>query len=278
MTGIYSIAGVSKQGHYKQLQSRSKRMVLAEEWVQAAHQLRKDHPQMGMRSLYDHIKPEGIGRDRFIELLASRGFQLKRKRSFKRTTYAHPSIKFPNLISQKELDGPNQVWVSDITYIRLGERFYYLTMIMDVYSRRIIGWSLSKSLGAESNLNALRMALRTRKGADLSNVVHHSDRGSQYCYGPYIKLLKSKGITPSMGNRAWENAHAERINGTIKLDYILPYHPQNWGDLKRKTSKAIVLYNQKRQHSSIQNMTPWDYEKWIEEVPVGSRPKYKINY
>jgi len=233
---------------------------------------------MGMANLYDHIEPEGIGRDRFIELLKANGFQLGRKRSFKRTTISHPSKWYPNLITGSEFNGVNQVWVSDITYIRVGEVFYYLTMIMDLYSRRILGWSLSENLGAESNMVALRMALKSRKGEDLSALIHHSDRGSQFLFTPYRKLLRSKGARISMGNKAWENAHAERINGTIKLDYIYPYQPRNRVDLRKKVKKSIVLYNEKRKHSSLGKMTPKEFEIKMACTPEVLRPVVKINY
>lgn len=278
MKALYQLAGISKQGHYKSVSRERKQHYQEVELVNLAKQVRLDHKRMGMRTLYDKLQPKCIGRDRFVEVLRRNGMQIQRVRSFKRTTFAHPSSRYPNLLSGKELDDTNQAWVSDITYVRVKERFYYLTMILDVYSRRIVGWSLSKTLEAESNMKALRMALRCRKGANLEGLIHHSDRGSQYVFKPYLKLLKSKGVEVSMGEKAWENAHAERINGIIKLDYIQPFHPKSWEQLKKVTKKAIKLYNCERPHSSIRKSTPLAFEKQIENIPIDKRDKYLINY
>ena len=143
-------------------------------------EIRREHKRMGLRRIYYKLIPVGIGRDKFEALMGRNGLKLGRKKSFSRTTFSHPSSRYPNLLSGKELDGPNQAWVSDITYIRVGEHFYYLTLIMDVYSRRILGWSLSRHLGAESNMDALKMALAARRDERLGGLIHHSDRGGQY--------------------------------------------------------------------------------------------------
>ncbi len=278
MKGLYSIAGISKQAHYKQLTSREAHAYLEAELVHMVHQVRKHHPRMGLRKLYHYLAPEGVGRDKFEAMMAEKGLKVKPTRSFKRTTRAHPASTFPNLIQGKKLRGPNQLWVSDITYIRVGEKFYYLTLILDVWSRRIVGWSLSKTLEAESNLRALKMAFRLQAGEDLRGMVHHSDRGSQYVYTPYLKALKSKGIEVSMGNKAWENAHAERINGTIKSEYIEPYQPRTWESLNSIVKKGIVLYNKDRPHAALNMSSPVQFENYQMGLAPFDRIKYLINY
>lgn len=278
MNLLYDMVGITKQAHYKSVGRIKGNQNLESKLVAQVQTIRKDHQRMGLRTMYFKLHPEGIGRDGFEKLMSRNGLKVGPVRSSKRTTVAHPSSQYPNLLSGKELDGPNQVWVSDITYIRVGERFYYLTMIMDVYSRRILGWSLSSTLEAESNLRALKMALKVRNGIDLKGMIHHSDRGGQYIYGPYLKLLEDRGIRVSMGNKAWENAHAERINGIIKLDYIEPNNPQSWEELKRVTRRGIVLYNKDRPHSALERQSPVDFEKFHSGLAPNEKQMYIIKY
>lgn len=147
---------------------------------------------------------------------------IRRTRNKIPTTFPAHKV-FKNLIEGRVITGPNQVWQSDITYTT---EFYYLTLIIDVYSRRIVGYTISKNLRAEANLKALRQAIAGREPHELKSLVHHSDRGSQYIDGRYLVLLRSNNMLISMGRIAQDNAFAERINGTIKNEYLLPKRPE----------------------------------------------------
>lgn len=278
MNGLYRMKGISKQAHLKAAAREDRRSELREDVLRKAAEIRRDHRRAGMETLYHSIRPRGMGRDACIELLRENGFRLRKKRNFTRTTRSHPYNNCPNLIHRMELTGVNQLWVSDITYIPLGRGHCYLTLILDVYSRKIIGWSLDTTLQARSNVRALRMALKTRSGQDLSGTVHHSDRGSQYKARKYAKILKDKGIRRSMGNKAWENAHAEKINDTIKNGYILPRKPRTWKQVQKATKRAVHLYNYDRPHQALERKTPVEFEKMTAGLAPHMRQKYLINY
>ena len=183
-----------------------------------------------------------------------------------RTTFPAHKV-FDNLIEGRVVSGPNQVWQSDITYIKVGGTFYYLTFIIDVYSRRIVGYTTSKNLRAEANLRALKQALAGCSAAQLKDLVHHSDRGSQYTDGRYLALLRSHNICISMGKVATDNAYAERINGTIKNEYLLPKRPENFRQLKRLARQAVTDYNTVRLHQSLGRQSPLAYEKACCRLP-----------
>jgi putative transposase len=189
MKNLYSIEGISKQTHHK--------AVCRQRWLEETEQsilscvesLRKDHPRMGAKKLYKLLQPDGIGRDRFIQLLMDHGYGTKRVRNYTRTTYSG-TYYYPNLISGKVLTGVNQLWVSDITFIWVDQRWYYLTFITDVYSRKIVGYAVDKHLHAQANIRALKMAFKTTRGQSIKGLIHHSDRGSQYIHKEHLRLLK----------------------------------------------------------------------------------------
>ena len=161
--------------------------------------------------MYDTLKPGFIGRDRFIALMMRLGYRLKRNKNYKRTTIAS-KLYYPNLIKGRLVSAPSVVWQSDITYILVGSCYYYAVFIMDVYTKKIVGYQVSDHMRGTANLAALRMALQTHPAPR----IHHSDRGSQYTYKRYVEMLKTKGSQLSMCLSAQDNAYAERINRTIK--------------------------------------------------------------
>jgi transposase InsO family protein len=154
------------------------------------------------------------------------------------------------------MERPNQVWVSDITYIRTGDKFAYLSLITDRYSRKIVGWHLSDNLGMEGCLEALKKALSTCR--DTSGIIHHSDRGIQYCSHPYTKLLTQKGMQISMTeeNHCYENGLAERVNGILKDEYMLESRFKDINQARRTCAQAIMLYNTRRPHWALKLRTP----------------------
>jgi len=237
-------------------------------------QVRKDHPGMALRDLYQVIRPVTIGRDRFEQYFKQMGYGVAIKRSFKRTTDSSGVIRFPNLIEDKKLTGVNQVWVSDITYYRIKEKFYYLTFIMDLYSRRIVGHSCSQTLlTRHTTMAALEVALKGRCTKELPGLIIHSDGGGQYYSTEFRKLTKAAKMVNSMGKTAYENPHAERVNGIIKNNYIRHYSPENFAQLIRMTNKAVYMYNTEKPHRALNKLSPVQFENIINKKTVINKRK-----
>jgi transposase InsO family protein len=267
MEAIYRVFDISRQAVHQSSTRQRGQVHAADKLILQAQSVRKNHPRMGCRKLANRIKDEsGIGRDKVEALLLARGFRIKRKINYVRTTYSQREMYFPNLIQGIKLDNKNQVIQTDITYYRVGENHYYITFLLDVYTRRIIGYNVGKTLKASENIKALMMAFRTRQGDKLQGMIHHSDRGSQYINKEYLELLKSDGIEISMCNYAWENAYGERINRTIKEEYLDAKRINNFIQLKRETAKSVHLYNHDRSHNGLfRKMTPVAFEEYIKD-------------
>jgi len=211
---------------------------------------------MSAREMYRIIQPVRLGRDRFESFCFSRGLKVQRKVSLYRTTNSLGVTRFANLIKDREVTGVNQVWVSDITYYRIRERFYFLTFITDLGSRRILGHAVSATmLTEETTIPALVMAFETRKG--VRPTILHSDGGGQYYCKAFLSLTRPD-IRNSMGKEAYDNPNAERINGQIKNDYLIHYNPQTLQELVVQTDRAVMNYNLKR-HSAIKQ-SPLEFE------------------
>jgi putative transposase len=255
MNQLYCVAGISKQA----VSQYASRQLLHDEKIRCllaqAQDLRAEHPGCGVEKMYYTLAPDFIGRDRFVDLFMDLGFRLKKSRNYRRTTYAG-NLDYPNLIKGLYVSRPSLVWQSDITYIQTGNRFYYAVFILDVYTRKIVGYRVSEHMRATANLEALRMALKDHDAP----VIHHSDRGSQYGCKQYLELLKEHGSQISMALSAQDNAYAERINRTIKEEYLDHWKPQNFTQLKKCVSKAVANYNMKRLHKNIQRQSPQSLE------------------
>lgn len=198
-----------------------------------------------------------VGRDKFFDILRDKGLLVIRKKKFQKTTNSyHRFRKHKNILQHKKLKGPDQAYVSDITYIRIRQKFVYLFLITDAYSRLIVGWNLSESLGIEGALMAARKAIK--RCGDARGIVHHSDRGLQYCCPQYEKLLTENGIQISMTeiNHCYENAIAERVNGILKDEFFLDEELPDLKTAKRAVSQAIETYNTRRPHWALQLRTP----------------------
>ena len=239
--------------------------------IAEAEALRKEHPGCGVEKMYHVLRPSFIGRDQFIEVMMDVGFRLKKSKNFKRTTYA-TKIYYPNLVKGIGISAPSTVWQSDITYIRLGERFYYAVFIIDVYTKKIVGYKLSSHMRAIANVEALAMALRVHTAP----TIHHSDRGSQYVCAEYIKLLTDNNTQISMGLKAQENAYAERINKTIKEEYLDLWKTGSYRQLKKQMFKAVNHYNNNRPHNHLRRLTPVEFEKKYFNDPQFKKPSFTI--
>jgi len=220
-------------------------------------------PRLGGMKLHfmlrDRLRIEGVqlGRDRFFDVLRNQGLLLDPLPKAPCTTNsAHNLPVFTNLIKDMEPSGPNQVWVSDITYIRTREDFAYLSLVTDKYSRKVVGYYLAKMLTAQDTLHALDMALKgLPKGA---KPIHHSDRGSQYCSHEYVKRLTDNGLKISMTEQdhCAENAMAERVNGILKQEYFLKNEFRSVAQAQTAVDEAVSLYNTRRPHRSLKLQTP----------------------
>jgi hypothetical protein len=268
MNQLYEHINITKQAH---LSFQSHQELLQQEIIillSAIADLREMHPEMGARKMYHIIKPDIIGRDKFILLSIENGFGVHKQRSFQRTTYNSHIYKYKNLIDGAVLFDINNIWVSDITYFRVQQVYFYLTFILDLYSRRIIGSIAYPTLEANANILALNMALKTRDVLHYDNLIHHSDRGTQYTSTAYTDLLLKKNISISMCDSVYHNVHAERVNGIIKNEYLKHWTINSFSSLKICLKKAVSLYNYERPHMALNYMTPIEYEAHINNISI----------
>jgi putative transposase len=258
MNQIYRALGTSKQNVHQRLIRNLGRLEEGEQLTQIVQEVRADNPSMGVRHLYKRLRPKTMGRDRFFNWYRENGFTIKPTKNWRRTTDSSGVIRFENRIQGMKLTHVNQVWVSDITYYQIGNRFYYLTFVMDQYSRKIKGYHASQTLHTEATtIPALKMALATRKPGETPII--HSDGGGQY-YSKAFLDLTSKKLVNSMGKSAYENPHAERLNRTIKNSYLSLYRPVNFIELQTLLKKAVLMYNQQKPHDSLNGYTPERFE------------------
>lgn len=221
-------------------------------------------PRIGGKKLYWLIQSDinrigvKLGRDKFFDILRAQGLLVERKKRYARTTDSyHRFHVYSNLLKDKVLNKPNQAVVSDITYLRVaGKKFVYLFLITDAYSRKIVGWELSESLAIEGAIKALKMALKQCPNA--KELIHHSDRGIQYCSKEYVKLLRKKKAKISMTeqNHCYENSMAERVNGILKDEFMLDVEYSSQIQALHAVKQAISTYNNLRPHLSLNLLTP----------------------
>jgi hypothetical protein len=237
--------------------------------------IRVDHPGCGIEKMYHTLKPKYMGRDKFCEVFMDLGYRIRIIKNYRRTTIP-VHLNYPNLIEGMMVTKPYQVLQSDITYFDMNGIFYYLVFVLDVYTRQILGYNVSRNMRKESNVKALKMALKLTKPLGKNTMIHHSDRGSQYGSKMYVNLLKDAGINVSMGLIAQDNAYAERINGTIKNEYLKLWHINSFNTLRAKTKKAVEHYNNKRLHDSLKGITPNEFRNNLLNLETQKRPKVII--
>lgn len=257
---LYKASGISKQGFHKHLKSESRYKEEELHVIDIVLQVRADHPTMSCRSIYYKMNPVFIGRDKFEKICKAHGFLVERYKSPHRTTDSSGVIRFPNLIKELDLERINQVWSSDITYFELNQVFYYITFILDNYSRRILGHEVSsRLLTDQTTLPAIKKAIKNR-GQIPKGVIFHSDGGGQYYADSFLSLTKRYKFKNSMCEYAWENGKAERINGVIKNNYLRHWEIKSLSQLIKQVDRAVQLYNEDKPHSSLGRMTPVDFE------------------
>lgn len=264
ISGLCKRSGMTRQNYYAKRKRRQK-MVVDEDFILSlVKRERREQPRLGGRKVLFLIKDEleennaAIGRDRFFDLLRPNRLLVERKKSFipRTTNSRHTLPVFKNLIADRETTGPNQIWVSDLTYIRTDEGFIYGALITDAYSRKIVGSHAGDSLEAEGCISAVNKALRELPANRFP--IHHSDRGCQYCCHAYVDVLQGRGLSISMteANHCYENAMAERVNGILKQEYGLDYTFPTKEQAVSAFYQAVNLYNNNRPHMSLNYQTP----------------------
>jgi putative transposase len=271
MNQLYEEIGISKQAVHQYAGRQTVFDHRLMELISEADDIRRDHPGCGVEKMYHILKPDFIGRDRFVETFMQLGYRLKRKKNYRRTTIAG-KIYYPNKIKGIEINAPSVVWQSDITYYRVGDKFYYAVFIIDVYTKKIVGYEVSDNMRGTANLKALRMALKDNEAPK----IHHSDRGSQYTYKSYVDLLKSQSTTISMALSAQDNAYAERINRTIKEEYLDHWKPKTFSQLKSQVNRAVKNYNSKRSHNHLEKKNPEEFISYWSTLKPEERPVITI--
>ncbi len=263
MKKICDILGISRQGYYKGRKEKGIKILQEEMILRLVQSQRRKMPKIGGKKLYRLLSADfkkmkiELGRDKFFGILRRNNLLVSRKRRYAKTTYSsHRFWIYDNLIREIEPMKINEIYVSDITYIRLSDSFLYLALITDLYSRKILGYDLSDSLNLEGSLRALKMSIKGKK--ELSGLIHHSDRGFQYCSNPYTEFLTNNGIKISMSEKGnpYENAVAERINGILKEEFMLGDTFKTPEQAHGAIKEAIQTYNEDRPHMSLNYMTP----------------------
>lgn len=219
-------------------------------------------PKIGTRKLYyllqDSLKELGVGRDKLFEILKANHMLIKPKRSYHITTNSHHRFrKHKNLIEDLNIERPEQVWVADITYVGNRQNPMYLSLITDAYSKQIIGYNVSRTLATRECIKALKRAIKNRKYPK-EKLIHHSDRGLQYCSNEYQRLINNKKIQCSMTESydPYQNAVAERINGILKQEFLMNTKNIDIKTMKTLIKQSIEIYNQYRPHWSCYMLTP----------------------
>lgn len=276
------MVGISKQSFYQMYKRRRYRLEEQEQLIPLINEIRIDHPRMSARDIYLKLKPSCMGRDQFERFCMDSGYRLNQLRNYRVTTNSLGVTRFPNLIKDMKVTGINQVFVSDITYYDMGPDTYYLTLIMDLFNREIVGWSASNNLRTESTtLPALYRLISQRGRTNIKGSILHSDGGGQYYCKEFKALTRELEMVNSMTEeKVYENAHAERLNGIIKNNYLYPYGPTNLGSLKRLLDKAVLMYNTGKPHKALGKLTPSEFKKTVdnEDNSSGYLPLSTVNH
>ena len=255
------------------LKRREYKLEEQEQLIPLINEIRRDHPRMSARDIYLKLQPSCMGRDQFERFCMDSGYRIKKLKNYRVTTNSLGVTRFPNMIKDIEVTRVNQVFVSDITYFDIGSATYYLTFIMDLYNREIVGWSASDNLRTESTtLPALHKVIIERGRTNLKGAIIHSDGGGQYYCKEFKSLTKELDMINSMTEeKVYENSHAERLNGVIKNNYLYPYGPTNMTSLKRLLNKAVLMYNTGKPHKALGKLTPSMFRNTIDNENIFPR-------
>ena len=275
MSAFYKFLKTTRQAH-QQARKRSQEQLAIFDKIRTFIQAQRvDHGGGGLKKLYHQMPDKPVGRDIFIKYATKAGLALKRRKRYIRTTISVFSM-YSNLLANAILTDVNQAWSGDITYVHIGQNHAYIFLLMDIYSRRLLGFIASDSMLASVNISCLKMAIRTRKGQSLKDTIHHSDRGGQYIAGDYLMLLQDYHFKISMCSSALDNAFSERINRTIKEEYLDRHRFKNLTELQKILMQSVHHYNHVRPHLELNMMTPVEFEKHIQSIKPEKRVKLTI--
>jgi len=273
------LLGISRQVYYRAIHSRNKRQTKAHRVVELVREVRMEMPRIGTRKLYHLLKQPlrelGVGRDRLFAILKANHMLIKPKKRYHITTNSHHRFrKHKNLIEAMNIIRPEQVWVADITYVGTRPSPMYLSLVTDAYSKKIMGYYLSNTLETNSSVKALKLAIKNRRYLQHS-LIHHSDRGLQYCSDDYQKILNINKIKCSMTEQydPYQNAIAERINGILKQEFLIHTDKVAINVMRKIVAQSINIYNTKRPHISCHMLTPDQMHKQKEIKPKSYKRK-----
>ena len=247
---------------YQLLERRRQRQLHLAPLHDCIARLRRQMPRLGTRKLYHLLKDDlrhlgiKLGRDGLFDWLREQRLLIRPRKNYTKTTNSHHWMKkHPNLVAGRKPSRPEEIFVSDITYVESDQGLHYLSLVTDAFSRKIMGYELSPGMTANEVVRALKLAIRNRITS--IPLIHHSDRGLQYCAASYQAVLQKHEITPSMtdGYDCYQNALAERINGILKQEFLI-YRCKTFEDLKQLVAEAVLAYNTKRPHLALAMQTP----------------------
>ena len=257
-----NLFGVDRQVYYRRIKRKISMESKAIQVVSLVMDIRKSMPRLGTKKSYhlllDELKPMKIGRDKLFDILRANHLLIQPKRSYHITTNSHHRFrKHHNKILDLEINRPDQVWVSDITYIGKRDKPCYLSIVTDAYSKKIVGYYVANNMNTQSSVLALKMAIQQRKNKEVP-LIHHSDRGLQYCANDYQNILSKNGILPSMTQNSdpYENAVAERVNGILKQEFMIDKYNLDLKIMQKIVKESVDIYNELRPHYSNYMLTP----------------------
>ncbi len=287
---LCQLLGFSRQAYYKSVQSRDSRLAMSSIVAELVYDIRCSigNHKLGTRKLLplinEQLEKQGqrIGRDQLFNIMDRYELKVRQRKRRKPTTTdnTHGFRRYPNLVKNLDIEQSERVWVSDITYVKVADRFMYLSLITDAYSRKIMGYRLHKDLSVEGSIKALLMAIGNRQYPK-RKLIHHSDQGIQYCSHAYVNMLKTQGIFISMASKGspHENAQSERMNGILKQEYGLGRVIDSEDKARHLIDAAVTSYNDKRPHQCLQGHTPAQIhgaDNWKQDLTEGASTKIRI--
>lgn len=279
---LCKLFGKTRQAYYKKLRFKELQQYSTEIILQLVLKIRERKPRCGGKKLYKELEKDfalhgfKVGRDAFFDILREHNLLVKKRKNRTKTTMSfHWLRKYSNLIKDKNITCANQLWVSDITYIVVASGVLYLSLITDAYSRKIVGWYLSVDLKSYGSFEALKMAIRNENIT--KELIHHSDRGVQYCSNVYVELLQKNNIFISMTENGdpRENAIAERVNGILKDEWLNDLVLIDLEEARAKIEEIINIYNTERLHLSLDYLTPEQAHQMQGEIKRTWKSYYK---
>ena len=274
---IYAIAGVTRQACHQQIRQSNRVKNREDLIVENVVKFRKRHSRMGSRVLFYALKVEGIGVNKFENLLSERGLAAKYKRKRIVTTTGLYEDTDVNLINGLVVSHINEVIAGDITYFKIRTKVFYIFTLKDAYSKRIVGLYGSDNMLAINAVKTLKQVITLRKKSNLGNMIHHSDAGTQYKSGIYKALLEGCNIRMSIADNCLQNGMAEQLNDIVKNYYLINENITTVKELNKALCKIKKLINEERPVEALGYKTPVQYEKWIASLDPSQRPEVKLH-